>query len=556
LSAIAMSPQAGTVDPAQLPKVALLRTNVRSIDVSVGAAIFLDAAPAAHVKADVGQLVSLLLSKLDILSNWYKSKLASQDAAMRRAIQTHQANRAKQLVSQSVKQNQALVDLYDTHLRDKCYIAFRFLRQQSQALSYLTLKHDTAFESTMARLRQNRMSIRQYHSLLKKTYLSLLRRWSDTAAGTNNCGGHCWSSVDYSLATLSQGATFSASGHATIAIDMPVNVGYSHVTFSDVRVFLLGVDGQAQSTVTVNFFKVGESLFLDSQGQRWTFTHQATKPAFGFSYDVASCQLTESVVKAADGSNICNTNSLYMKYSPYGVWKIQVRGSKQGLSSVTGIRFAFQLSLKTRQTQSTILFDSAGPSGCMTKPHATQCGAKSTVPAPPAAGLAPVLSKPSKCTACSTMPAFTNCVNAVTHQCCDEPSEHCTNGQPSTCNADCAVELRAMMTTCKQFLAAPFMATVRKPLQAALAKCPQPGKPCITYADFTAYETKVQHACCHGQQKCSVSGLPQKGCSTRCAAVLPAMNVACSRFLQQSPVFKPVADELAAASARCTAGGH
>jgi hypothetical protein len=59
---------------------------------------------------------------------------------------------------------------------------------------------------------------------------------------------------------------------------------------------------------------------------------------------------------------------------------------------------------------------------------------------------------------CTNYPEFLVYNAAVTTSCCDEPSEECTAGIPSSCNADCAQKLLPMQIECAEFLASIQMA--------------------------------------------------------------------------------------------------
>ena len=134
----------------------------------------------------------------------------------------------------------------------------------------------------------------------------------------------------------------------TVSIGIPEQVGYSHVTFQDVRVYMLGV--QPEAPVTITFIKRGVSKFLDETGKEWTFTHKDTNPAFnsGYEYRGTSCDITAWPAHGASGSLFCaDMHSVYMKYSPYGVWDVQVDDRSLDFSAATGIRFAFKLATST-----------------------------------------------------------------------------------------------------------------------------------------------------------------------------------------------------------------
>jgi hypothetical protein len=188
--------------------------------------------------------------------------------------------------------------------------------------------------------------------------------WASALGRSNNCGGACWSMVEFSLAEL-PGNNFAADRTLTVNIAIPAAVSYSDVTFSDARIYLIGLD--TTEDFTIKFVKRGTSKLLDGDGkvwrrparrshaclerclrrvrsvrQVWTFTHMDTTPAFRFGYHTDTCEPTVHLVAGSRGAQLCDTDSTYMSYSPYGLWNLEILGDALDLSAVTAVRFAFQ----------------------------------------------------------------------------------------------------------------------------------------------------------------------------------------------------------------------
>ncbi len=62
---------------------------------------------------------------------------------------------------------------------------------------------------------------------------------------------------------------------------------------------------------------------------------------------------------------------------------------------------------------------------------------------------------------------------SVMEECCDEDSEDCSNGFPSTCNARCAEVLLPMQHACSAFLSSsPMWAATKTMIDTTAATCP------------------------------------------------------------------------------------
>ena len=87
--------------------------------------------------------------------------------------------------------------------------------------------------------------------------------------------------------------------------------------------------------------KAGTSLFKDQRGDKFRFTHDETNPPLRFVYDADRC----TPMSSSDGQLLSgNMEDIYIRYSPYGTWKLQVvGGSRLQLDAVTAVRFEFTL---------------------------------------------------------------------------------------------------------------------------------------------------------------------------------------------------------------------
>jgi hypothetical protein len=99
---------------------------------------------------------------------------------------------------------------------------------------------------------------------------------------------------------------------------------------------------------------------------------------------------------------------------------------------------------------------------------------------------------PPRCTAETIGPRS----DAVTGECCDEPAEDCSSGQPAGCNAGCARVLLPYYDDCRPLLAkmriAGVLAAVAKLCHAALAAAAAPAPLTTSYAtNFSAIDPSM-----------------------------------------------------------------
>ena len=154
------------VTASDLPKISLLRASLGQIDASVTVQVFANAATLGSVATDVSQLVALIQSKFDVVTNYYKAKLSSQDAASQRTSFQHQAERAQALAQQSEARISALETYLDVQLRSKCFVLLQYLIQQTQAYEYMALASDHNIVQTLQQLAVQKITVHDYAQLL------------------------------------------------------------------------------------------------------------------------------------------------------------------------------------------------------------------------------------------------------------------------------------------------------------------------------------------------------------------------------------------------------
>ena len=84
---------------------------------------------------------------------------------------------------------------------------------------------------------------------------------------------------------------------------------------------------------------------------------------------------------------------------------------------------------------------------------------------------------PSPLPSCSNNDEFADVFAPVNVECCDEPSEDCSAGFPTTCNEGCAALLLPAQAACEDFLIGGglVMGPVKKLIDHAAALCPHSG---------------------------------------------------------------------------------
>lgn len=103
------------------------------------------------------------------------------------------------------------------------------------------------------------------------------------------------------------------------------------------------------------------------------------------------------------------------------------------------------------------------------------CPAPAPPPAPPSVELGP----------CDNFGDLQTLVGPVNEVCCDEPSDDCSSGVPSTCDSDCGAVLLPFREACADFLSVPMNLGMKAIIDAAANTChgavppPPPPGPCF-----------------------------------------------------------------------------
>ena len=510
-----------------LPDIAFLQSSLAAFDKTTAIEAFRSASEAtgATVDGDALQLVLLVESKLSMLTNFFKSVVAREEANVIQLLLERQFSRAQQAQQNSKGSDQVAVYV-DSQLRNKCYTALKLLIAQTEAIAYHTLSLEPGLQAMLQQLMQHRLSPLEpnagYGRLLSDFHNVLLQRWQRQQNYVSTMS--CYSGPTFQLDPNSlEYAAFVQTGVLTVEVPLPANTIYYGVTMSDVQIFVVGA-AATHGSLVVTAAKTGTSAFLDDAGDEWRFTHQPTDPPFEFQYEVGSCRVLSSSDRRLSSQG--TANDIYAHYSPYGAWTIVVDMSTGGveLQDVTAVRLAFNLAYSrgTFAGGSSTLFAGLGCSGVDT---ASMCSAGVSVPPPPSP------TGEIEGIHCSTLAELGAAFDPVNRECCDEPDEDCTSGLPATCNAGCAAVLLPAQAACEGFLSAGGLAMMgtKSLIDSVASLCP-PQLPCNTPTELGAAFVPVNRECCDEPDEDCTSGFPAT-CNAGCAAVLLPTQAACEGFL-------------------------
>lgn len=170
---------------------------------------------------------------------------------------------------------------------------------------------------------------------------------------------------------------------------------------------------------------------------------------------------------------------------------------------------------------------------------------------------------------CDDFVQFQRISSLITAECCNEGTEDCEGGMPTSCNGGCASILLPAQVACAAFLSSSeTMRPVLDVINQAAERCPNA---CSTFDQFTQYTTQLSDACCGSQCQYLPSWTPgcestctnniPTACSAQCAQTLVPMFQACGDFLDRSGLAMAVVkNSLQDAAARCNladdGGGH
>lgn len=487
-------------------------------------------ARAAEYEAELRQVVTLLRSKLEQTRSYYQAAVSKHENQHQRELLGRRASRASALAE--AEQNEAAQlavsqDFFDAKLRAYAHLGLQYVISEAKAYEYLFLQPYTGLD--LDGLRHSRMSGIEYQRWVSSAEADVQSAFVSAAQRFTNSGGSCTSSTTFELANLPAiAANFVDTGEITLSIALPDYTSYYAVTFSDVRAYLVGlqVEAEQSSLVTIDLTKAGTSVFQDQYGQEKRFTHDETNPAIRFSYDPADC----SPHSQSDGQlQSGNMEDIYIRYSPYGTWKLRVVGTPGSLEDVEAIRFEFSLQSRPGSFPGDAIFFETGE-GCLGDLGASACLTEHIQPVPPPqtgpSPPSPPLGPPQAGEPCETFEEFGQYSESVDLACCTSGSP-CVQGLPTACSESCAAVLLPMQIACHNFIS--MVGFLRSSIESAVATCPAPDPPCSTMTEFMEYSQEVTAACCSDASDCA-GGVPSQ-CSVGCAVVLLPMQRQCTDFL-------------------------
>jgi hypothetical protein len=405
----------------------------------------------AHFELDIKQLVTLIRSKLDQIRSFYKAALEKHGYEQQRDLLQRRAERAQQLVhaeSSEAKQEQVAEKHIDAKIKSYAHLELQYLFEQIRAYEYTFLTRYSGGPD-LHQLRKAKMNGLQLHKFATGAQVALDKAFTSAAEDADTVQ-QCFSSTTVQLSSLPAAVqAFRTHGQITVSIPLPADSRYYGVTFAEARVFLVGLPppSSRDTVVKIRATKTGTSSFLDKHGQPLRFTHK--DKSIEFNYKGGKNEHCEAVSESDPLKLSSNIKDWGLRYSPYGVWNVQVENplSELRLSDVTALRFEFHLDWLSRPHQSggrSVFFNTTGCTGELKE---RACTDKSTAgpaaPPPP-----PPPPTTTKCTSCTSTPEFSLCSATVSKMCCEETGDNCVHGQPQTCDDDCAVALRPMVAAC------------------------------------------------------------------------------------------------------------
>ena len=473
------------ISPAALAKLDMSFLDVNMLNDEVLANSFSSAvgAGAWMFETEVRHVVTLIRSKLEQMRAYYQAALAKAGHEQQRDLLARRMERSRALVENMHSDDDRLAETQaylDAELRSYSHIGLQYVVQQVRAYEYLFLEDAQVVD--LDRLRSRPMTGAQYLNFVTEAQTAIQTLKTRTAEQSNNGGNQGFAGITIELGNLPlQKARFIRTGEISLSIGLPADTTYFGVTFSDIRVFLVGLPPPTSGAVTINLVKGGTSVFKDRQGKQHLFTHDQTTPPFGFQYvqDASGCHATSSSDPRLQSGNL---NDIYVRYSPYGTWTVTADAEVElQLDAVTAVRFEFNLHRTPFCTGRLcegrpVLFDAndgethAGEYG-----EAACEGPEIVVPEPavPTRSTSPSASPPPTPTVpaglpCTDIAEFIEYSHLVREACCDDSSP-CTHGWPAQCSSGCADVLLPMTTTCEAFLSMSGMAA---DADAAAATCP------------------------------------------------------------------------------------
>eukprot|EP01045_Picozoa_sp_COSAG04_P000107 COSAG04_NODE_2_length_56781_cov_25.092252_31_plen_3914_part_00 len=384
---------AGEIDAASVPAIDMhfLELDLLKEDVLVSGvrSAMSKSSQFADYETDARQVVTLLRSKMEQTRELYATVLAKRDDELQRDMLLRRVARALNRTDAALTvadQKTELSAALDYKIRTFSLLALGNLRDQAAAYEYLFLAEAGL---DLSSLQAQRMDGNEVADFVQQTQLQLDEQFVTTAGSFTNCGGECASYTEFQLSEFpSEHARLLDSGQFTVTIPLPDSAGYWGVTWTNARVFLIGL---ANEEVGVEARQVGTSVFLDQNGHVRRYTHQPpassshgfqngwTNPPLSFAYDGSPDGECRAFSTMSSGSN-CGANMLdtYVQYSPYSTWSLEVDASYD-LSSVYAVRFEFDVAY--RGGVGDLFEDSSGSRGCRgASLDAAQFGRDSCIP--------------------------------------------------------------------------------------------------------------------------------------------------------------------------------
>eukprot|EP01052_Picozoa_sp_SAG31_P010231 SAG31_NODE_554_length_14181_cov_22.378000_6_plen_557_part_00 len=534
--------------PDQLPTIALLSATLSAEDSKITVQIFSEASTLGVVGTDAAELVSLLSSKLDLLSSLYRTKLATQATQVQRHSQQQQLRRSELLFVDDGRRPAC----GEQELLQQCHEALVFLVHMSHAHEYATLTDDCVVQSCQGQnpgllddLVQSKLSASQYYAKLATAYRALVSSMNAVVESSSNCGGSCWAAMDFQLSDVS--SPFTKGGELTVSIDIPAHAGLYAVTFSDVRVFLLGVENDL---VTVEATKTGVSRFLGPDRKIWTFTHMPTPhPPFQIGYQTATCESTFHTVATSSTRDLCDLDTLYMKHSPYGTWDLTVVNEDEvDLSAVRAVRFVFNVNEipfdRTRfpAADGLTVFRSVGDVDGRCTLTSSDVDRACHLLSASSPSSSPMSSRVDETDELCNYANFVEHQHEVEAACCrDNPCD--ANNLPVVCSSDeCANALESIRSTCASMLG---VVGVRSEVDNVAETCPTATtNSCASFVEFSEASQAVTAACCDGTRAICAAGIPST-CIPGCDEALRPFHEGCHDYLAHVGMLAVVESTLA-----------
>ena len=287
---------------------------------------------------------------------------------------------------------------------------------------------------------------------------------------------------------------------------------------------------------------------VDDDANLWTFTHQQSNPSMGYEYNARDCEVvSQASCDTGATTNFCDDDTLYMKKGPYGVWRVDVNTPHPDLTSVTSIKFVFNLAGVNLDEPAWLggnryVFDGQerligrGLNQCFNDESLPFSQAAlpppSSLPPPPP----PPIDENAEGADCSMPGLLTLLDNGLEAVC----------ATPSVCPPDCFAVFGPFATQCYSWARSePSMADVVPAMEVCIdaqdellssrAECS------ALIADIEAQGTfEVGGSCCPSEDVCDSDSIPTQ-CTSECAEVMSPYFKRCSGWIENSRIHSTLA---------------